>query len=233
MYGCSVLTACTAQNTQGVSAVHPIPPEFVAQQIATLLSDVRIDAVKTGMLASADIITEVARSLRDAAVGFVVVDPVMVSTSGHRLLEATAEDALRRQLVPLADILTPNLPEARVLTGLGDQASEDALLSALIELGPRSIYLKGGHSANPDEVVDLFWDGEHRHEYRSPRIDTPNTHGTGCSLAASLASNLAHGNALDKAAQLSHHWLQGAIAAGHRLDVGSGHGPIHHAHQQG
>ena len=149
VYGCSVLTACTAQNTQGVSAVHPIPPEFVAQQIATLLSDVRIDAVKTGMLASADIITEVARSLRDAAVGFVVVDPVMVSTSGHRLLEATAEDALRRQLVPLADILTPNLPEARVLTGLGDEASEDALLSALIELGPRSIYLKGATARTP------------------------------------------------------------------------------------
>ena len=184
------------------------------------------------MLATASIIQEVVSRLTDAPCGPVVVDPVMVSTSGHRLLDAAAESALRQQLVPRADMLTPNLPEAQALTGLPAEVDGDKLLQALIALGPKSVYLKGGHSDDPSEVVDLFWDGERSHRLSAPRLATKNTHGTGCSLAAALASSLALGYSLADAAKAAHDWLHQAIAAADQLQVGSGHGPIHHAFER-
>ena len=230
VYGCSVITACTSQNTHGVTGVHPIPPDFVGQQLATLTEDVSIQAAKTGMLASPEVIDVVASTIKANKLGLVVIDPVMVSTSGHRLVPSAAEASLRDHLLPLADMVTPNLPEARVLTGLPENAASTDLMKALRDLGAKSVYLKGGHSTDPKQVVDLFWDGDATHELVAARIDSMNTHGTGCSLAASLASNLALGFGLCDAAERSHAWLHRAISLGSQLMVGSGHGPVFHHH---
>ena len=235
VYGCSVLTACTAQNTTGVFGVHAIPPDFVAQQLRVLLADVRLDGIKTGMLATADIITAVIQELDRSYTGPLVIDPVMVATSGHRLLEPDAEAAMREQLLPRATMITPNLPEAAVLLRRDPVTSAAAMaevMAGLVQLGAKTIYLKGGHSEGGNEMVDLFWDGSQIHALRAARIETKNTHGTGCSLAAALASNLAQGMAPLAAAQAAHAWLHRAIGAGNRLQVGSGHGPVLHAVDQ-
>lgn len=231
VYGCSVLTACTAQNTHGVFGVHPIPAAFVAEQLQVLVRDVRLHSVKTGMLASAEIIAAVADTLRQVDVGPIVVDPVMVATSGHRLLEAAAEEALKRQLLPLATMLTPNLPEAAVLLGCSVATTVqemEEMLGGLRDLGARSIYLKGGHLPTEQGMTDLFWDGHDVHALRAPRLATRHTHGTGCSLAASLAARLARGQTPLAAAQGAHAWLHQAIAQADQLEVGSGNGPVNH-----
>lgn len=237
VYGCSVITACTAQNTQGVEAVHLIPPAFVAEQLRVLFADVTIHAAKTGMLATVETVRVVAEALAKHPDLPLVVDPVMVATSGHRLLEPSAEQAIREFLLPRASIITPNLPEALVLIGEAEgvlpssPAAMVDLVDVLRQHCPGAIYLKGGHlPAAADSLLDLFWDGSRLHHLQGSRIESTNTHGTGCSLAAALAAGLARGADLCDVAARAHGWLRQALAAAEQLSVGrpGGHGPINH-----
>lgn len=230
VYGCSVITACTAQNTCGVEAVQVLPASFIAQQLQTLRSDLDIDAAKTGMLANADIIDAVVAHVQQYPIPHLVVDPVMVATSGHRLLDSDAEDALRLKLLPLARIITPNLPEAGVLLGAPPPQNPSemrACIRALSQLGAKAVYLKGGHGAG-DRLLDVFYDGQEMHEVCYPRIATSNTHGTGCSLAAAITAQLALGASLQQAVLRAREWMQRAIFGGRLLAIGHGHGPIDH-----
>jgi hydroxymethylpyrimidine/phosphomethylpyrimidine kinase len=231
-YGTGVVAALTAQNTQGVTGVQAVPVEFIAQQIDTLFADVRIDAVKLGMLGTAEIVSTVAAALRRHHVGRLVVDPVMVSKSGHHLLSPDAVAALRGDLIPLAEIITPNLPEAEVLLGcapLLTLADMRTAARALHALGPRIVVLKGGH-LDGVESIDVIDNGITQTELRSPRIVTKNTHGTGCTLSAAIAALLPHhADPLD-AIRAAKAYLTSAIAASGQLSVGSGHGPVHHFH---
>lgn len=231
-YGTGVVAALTAQNTLGVTGVHPVPVAFIAQQLDTLFADVRIDAVKLGMLGSSEIVSSVAAALRRHRVTRLVVDPVMVSKSGHHLLAPDAVAALRAEILPLAEIITPNLPEAEVLLGcppIRTLAGMRAAARALHALGPRIVVLKGGHldgTGSPD-VID---DGVTQTELHSPRIQTMNTHGTGCTLSAAIAALLPrHAGPLD-AIRAAKEYLTAAIAASGQLSVGTGHGPVHHFH---
>lgn len=232
-YGAGVVAALTAQNTRGVTGVHPVPVAFIAQQLDTLFADVRIDAVKLGMLGTAEVVLTVADALRRHEVRRLVVDPVMVSKSGHHLLAPDAVAALRREILPLAEIITPNLPEAEVLLGSGPIATlADMRVAAraLHALGPRLVMLKGGHLDGP-ESIDVIDNGVAQVELPAARIHTRNTHGTGCTLSAAIAALLPrHADSLD-AIRAAKAYLTGAIAASDRLDVGSGHGPVHHFHQ--
>ena len=232
-YGMGVVTALTAQNTQGVTAVHPIPVDFIAQQIDTLFADVRVDAVKLGMLGTPEIARTVAAALRRHNVTRLVVDPVMVAKSGHHLLAPEAINALRREIVPLAEVLTPNLPEAEVL--LGPDAAPIKTLSdmrhaarALLALGPRIVILKGGHLAGSPESPDIIDDGSQQIELHAPRHPTKNTHGTGCTLSAAIAALLPRRTKAIEAIRDAKNYLTHAIAASEKLAVGSGHGPVHH-----
>lgn len=232
-YGTGVVAALTAQNTQGVTGVQPVPVAFIAQQIDTLFADVRIDAVKLGMLGSSEIVTTVAAALRRHGVRRLIVDPVMVSKSGHHLLAPDAVDALRREILPLAEIVTPNLPEAEVLLGgapIRTLADMRSAARALRALGPRIVVLKGGHLEGA-ESVDVIDDGVAQTELPAARIETKNTHGTGCTLSAAIAALLPrHAQPID-AIRAAKDYLTGAIAASGELSVGSGHGPVHHFHR--
>lgn len=231
-YGCAVLSALTAQNTRQVTGVHLVPAAFVAEQIDTLFADVRIDAVKIGMVATAELADTIASRLEAHAPRLVVVDPVMVAKAGDRLLAKEAVDAVRHRLAPLASVLTPNLPEAAELTGRPeptDLAGMRALLPELLALGPRAVVLKGGHLGS-DDAPDLFAEGTRVVELPARRIPTKNTHGTGCSYASAIAALLPrHADPLE-AVRAAKAWLTGAIAQADRLEVGLGHGPIHHFH---
>ncbi|HEY9250856.1 MAG TPA: bifunctional hydroxymethylpyrimidine kinase/phosphomethylpyrimidine kinase, partial [Rariglobus sp.] len=231
-FGTGVVAALTAQNTLGVTGVHPVPVDFIAQQLDTLFADVRIDAVKLGMLGSAEAAATVAAALRRHHVRRIVVDPVMVSKSGHHLLAPDAVATLRREILPLAEIITPNLPEAEVLLGGRPLRSLDdmrAAARALHRLGPRLVMVKGGHLDGP-ESIDVIDDGVTQTELRSPRIPTKNTHGTGCTLSAAIAALLPrHDNPVD-AIRAAKAYLTAAIAASGELGVGAGHGPVHHFH---
>jgi hydroxymethylpyrimidine/phosphomethylpyrimidine kinase len=231
-YGTGVVAALTAQNTTGVTGVQAVPVAFIAQQIDTLFADVRIDAVKLGMLGTAEVVSTVAAALRRHGVQRIVVDPVMVSKSGHHLLSADAVATLRREILPLAEIITPNLPEAEVL--LNGQAirtladMRDAA-RALHQLGPRIVMLKGGH-LDGAESIDVIDNGIVQVELHADRIVTKNTHGTGCTLSAAIAALLPqHENPID-AIRAAKNYLTAAIAASGRLSVGHGHGPVHHFH---
>jgi hydroxymethylpyrimidine/phosphomethylpyrimidine kinase len=231
-YGGAVMTALTAQNTRGVTGIHNVPPEFVALQIDTVFADLRVDAVKIGMISTADIARAVARSLRGAGARNVVLDPVMIAKSGHALLDPTAVAALREELVPLATVITPNLPEAGVLLDGGMPQTLDDMrraVRALHRLGPRYVYLKGGHLGG-DESPDLLYDGETTVELTAPRIHTANTHGTGCTLSSAIAALLPQRPDVRRAVEDAKAYLSAAIAASDRLRVGSGHGPVHHFH---
>jgi hydroxymethylpyrimidine/phosphomethylpyrimidine kinase len=227
VYGASAIVALTAQNTLGVFGIHEVPPDFVAAQIDAVLSDIGADAVKTGMLSSAAIVEVVAERLRFYGVSRLVIDPVMVAKSGDALLRPEAVGALKHLLLPLAHVVTPNLPEAEVLVGR-ELVSEAEIRSATEEihaLGPRYVVLKGGHRVGP-EAIDLVFDGERFHELRAPRIDTPHTHGTGCTFAAATAAGLAKGlDALESLRQAKE-YLAGAIA--HAEPIGKGRSPVHH-----
>lgn len=233
-YGTGVVAALTAQSTRGVTGVHPVPVEFIVQQIDTLFADVRIDAVKLGMLGTAEIVTTIAAALRRHGVKRLVVDPVMVSKSGHHLLSEDAVATLRREILPLAEIITPNVPEAEVLLGGAPITSLEEMRRAareLHDLGPRIVLLKGGHLDGP-ESTDVFYDGAELIELSDPRIQTKNTHGTGCTLSAAIAALLPqHENPID-AIRAAKAYLTAAIAASGQLDVGSGHGPVHHFHNR-
>lgn len=229
-YAMAVVTALTAQNTRGVEAVELVSPTMVAAQIAAIRADIRIDAVKIGMLGSAAIIEAVAAALAglDAPI---VLDPVMVAKSGDRLLAADAAASLRG-LLPLVAVITPNLPEAADLLGAEEAADVEAMLRqarALLALGPKSVLLKGGHLAAADSP-DLLVDASAAELIAGTRVMTCNTHGTGCTLSAALATHLGHGRALLDAARLSKAYVAGAIAAADALQVGGGHGPVHHFH---
>jgi hydroxymethylpyrimidine/phosphomethylpyrimidine kinase len=231
-YGMSVITALTAQNTREVRAVHEVPAEMVAAQIDAVLEDIGADAVKIGMLSSAGIVRAVASRLRfhlnDKKVP-VVLDPVMIAKSGDRLLRADAVEALRTDLVPLATLVTPNVPELETLTGLavGTEAERLAAAQALAARGP-AVLAKGGH-AEGEEVVDLLVERDGRvHRFAHPRLHTPSTHGTGCTLSSAIAARLGAGEELPRAVAGAIDYLSGAIAAAYPLGSGDGHGPVNH-----
>lgn len=231
-YGASVITALTAQNTRSISMVEPASPAMIAAQIAAVFEDLDVRAVKLGMLGGAEAIATVARGLAGRALPL-VLDPVMVAKSGDRLLPGDAMDALRRQLLPRAWLLTPNLPEAADLLGCEAAQDEAEMIrqgSALRAMGAQAVLMKGGH-ATGTECVDLLIGETGITRLVAPRIATRNTHGTGCTLSAAIAAGLAQGRTLDAAVRRAHNYLQGAIAAADSLAVGSGHGPVHHFHR--
>ena len=232
VYGTSAIAALTAQNTQAVLGVHPVPAEFVVAQIDAVASDIAIHAVKTGMLATPDVVEAVADALARWAFPFVVVDPVMVAKSGDQLLAEAAVETVRRILIPRASVVTPNRMEAEVLLGRSVRTRDDARDAArrLVDLGAGAAILKGGHFDDPD-VVDLLFDGNDFREFRHPRQQTRHTHGTGCTFAAALAANLALGHALPDAVHRTTDYVAGAIA--HGLAIGKGHGPLDHFWKSG
>lgn len=231
-YGCGVVTALTAQNTCAVTGIHEVPPAFLALQLDTLFEDVRIDAVKVGMLASADLVSVVAEALRRHRPAFVVLDPVMVAKSGDRLLRSDAVDALKRELVPLATVLTPNLPEAGDLVGRKVTETRTDMLDAaetLRRMGPKSVLMKGGHGTGAT-LVDLFHDGVTTLELPAARIPTKNTHGTGCTLSSAIAALLPVSAHVADAVRGAREYVLAAIAHADELSVGRGHGPLNHFH---
>jgi hydroxymethylpyrimidine/phosphomethylpyrimidine kinase len=223
VYGASALTAITAQNTVGVTAVHEIPVDVIGAQIDAVVSDFGVDAAKTGMLSSAEIITTVAERVRHWRLSQLVVDPVMVAKSGDRLLREDAVHALKRELLPLAMVLTPNVPEAEVL--VGRQLSAEDAARAIIDLGPRTVVMKGGHRGG-DTCVDVLFDGRTFTEFSSERFDTPNTHGTGCTFSAAIAAGLAQGLSVEEAVGEAKRYVSEAIRRSTQL--GNGHGPVAH-----
>jgi hydroxymethylpyrimidine/phosphomethylpyrimidine kinase len=236
VYGASVLTAITAQNTVTVSAVHEVPADIVGAQITAVLDDLDVDSIKIGMLFSVPIIKIVAECL-DAFKGTVILDPVMIAKSGDALLQADAVEAMKTHMLPRADLLTPNLPEAAGLLGMADAQNltqAQAQGAALLDLGPGAVLMKGGHSAG-DICTDLLITDENgarrTNRFEAPRVPTRNTHGTGCTYSASIAAFVARGMILPEATQAAHTYLQGAIGAADTLQIGSGHGPVHHFHQ--
>jgi hydroxymethylpyrimidine/phosphomethylpyrimidine kinase len=232
VYGASVITALTAQNTRGVSGIHLVPSEFVTAQIDAVFGDLDVKAVKIGMVAQLATIDAIAAGLEKWSPKHVVLDPVMVATSGDRLLAADAVEALRSKLIPHASIITPNLPEAAALLDEPVAASEAAIESQgrrLLAMGCSAVLIKGGHGQGP-ESVDYLVNGNGMMALAAPRIATKNTHGTGCSLSSAIAAGLAKGDELQTAVVNAKTWISAAIAAADRLDVGHGNGPIHHFH---
>ncbi len=227
VYGASILTALTAQNTVGVQAVHAVPSEFVAKQFDSVCSDIRIGAAKTGMLADAELIEIVAAKVKEYDVRPLVVDPVMVAKSGDRLLALGAQESLIRHILPMAEIITPNLGEAEVLAGIPVGSLEEMREAAerMLALGPRTVLVKGGHLEG--EAVDLFCDGTDFRMFRAERIDSKNTHGTGCTLSAAITAHLAKGRALEEAVGEAKGFITEAIRSA-PADIGSGHGPLDH-----
>ncbi|MEH3146939.1 MAG: bifunctional hydroxymethylpyrimidine kinase/phosphomethylpyrimidine kinase [Methylobacterium frigidaeris] len=234
VYGASVVTALTAQNTRGVQGIHDVPAGFVGQQIGSVFGDLAVSAVKIGMLSQAPVIAAVAEGLDRHAAGCpVVLDPVMVATSGDRLLGDGAIDALQRLLLPRALVITPNLPEAAALLGEAVAADEAAMLDQgrrLLALGPGAVLMKGGHAAGAESVDLLVGADGAVLRLAGPRVATRNTHGTGCTLSAAIAAGLARGLALPDAARAAKDYVSAAIAAADRLSIGHGHGPVHHFH---
>ncbi|NNH58695.1 bifunctional hydroxymethylpyrimidine kinase/phosphomethylpyrimidine kinase [Rhizobium laguerreae] len=232
VYGMAVLTALTAQNTQGVSGVHLVPPQFVADQINAVFADVRVDAVKIGMIANAGIAEAVAGALSDHRDIPIVIDPVMIAKGGAALLAPEAVDVLTRRLLPLATLLTPNLPEAAALlhqpvaTSRADMAAQ---AERLLALGPAAVLVKGGH-LDSDESPDVLATAAGLHWFEARRVPTKNTHGTGCTLSSALAAELAKGASAREAVAIAKDYLAGAVAAAGNLTVGSGHGPVQHFH---
>ena len=226
VYGTSALTAVTAQNTVGVTAVHEIPTEVIAAQIEAVISDIGADAVKTGMLSSSAIVEMVAQELKRHGVERLVVDPVMIAKSGDSLLQPEAVEALRSKLLPLAALVTPNIPEAEVLTGLTITSLDDMRRAAelIVGMGSRSVVVKGGHLAGP--ATDLFYDGAQFKEFTAPRIDTANTHGTGCTFASAVAAGLACDmRVFDAVAQAKEYVTEAILRS---FPIGQGHGPLNH-----
>ncbi|TAX89960.1 bifunctional hydroxymethylpyrimidine kinase/phosphomethylpyrimidine kinase [Rhizobium leguminosarum] len=232
VYGMAVLTALTAQNTQGVSGVHLVPPQFVADQINAVFADVRVDAVKIGMIANAGIADAVVGALTDHRDIPIVIDPVMIAKGGAALLAPEAVDVLTRRLLPLATLLTPNLPEAAALlhqpvaTNRAEMAAQAERLRAL---GPAAVLVKGGH-LDSDESPDVLATAAGLHWFEARRVPTKNTHGTGCTLSSALAAELAKGASAQEAVAIAKEYLAGAVTAAGRLTVGSGHGPVQHFH---
>jgi hydroxymethylpyrimidine/phosphomethylpyrimidine kinase len=227
VYGMSAITSVTAQNTLTVAGVHDLPPEFVAQQIDLVAQDIGVDAAKTGMLSNAGIVRAVAESVTRNNIQRLVVDPVMVAKSGDALLREDARNALIEAIVPLAYVITPNLPEAAALTGL-EVVNRDRMADAakrIFDMGARHVLVKGGH-LEEGEAIDLLFDGSILTWVSAPRIPTSNTHGTGCTYSAAIAACLALGLDVPSAVNQAKRYVTGAIQ--HALALGSGHGPLDH-----
>jgi hydroxymethylpyrimidine/phosphomethylpyrimidine kinase len=228
VYGISVITAITAQNTVRVTKVLELNPDMVAAQIDAVMKDIGTQATKTGMLANAAIIDTVAKKIRQHALKNLVVDPVMIAKGGDRLLRQDAIDALRHQLVPLALVVTPNIPEAEELTGL--KLNCDGIIKTaaerIVEMGAKSVVIKGGHRLGP--ATDLFYDGKNFYDLLGARVRTRHTHGTGCTFSAAIAAHLARGEKLAEAVTQAKRFVSAAIRGG--FAIGSGHGPVHHFH---
>jgi hydroxymethylpyrimidine/phosphomethylpyrimidine kinase len=229
-FAMAALTALTAQNTTGVSGIHLPPVDFVRAQIDAVFADIRVDAVKIGMIANAEIAQAVAQALRDNTKTPIVLDPVMIAKGGAPLLQPDAVGVLRDELLPMATLLTPNLPEAAHLLDQPTATTVEQMEAqgrALIELGPQAVLMKGGHlegAQSPDCLVT----SEGVNWYNSPRTATKNTHGTGCTLSSALAAQIAHGHTLPKAVEAAKAYVSNAITHADDLNVGSGHGPTHH-----
>lgn len=232
VYGASVIAALTAQNTKGVTGIHDVPADFVTAQIDAVFSDLDVKAVKIGMVSRREVVDAIVSGLDRWSPNFVVVDPVMVATSGDRLLSPDAINALRTKLFPRATIITPNLPEAAALLDEAIATSEADIERqgrALLALGCAAVLVKGGHGEGP-ESVDYLVSGAGIVRLAAPRIATKNTHGTGCSLSSAIAAGLAKGEGLEAAVRLAKAYISAAIAGADQLGVGHGHGPIHHFH---
>jgi len=233
VYGMSVITALTAQNTKAVTGISPVEPAFIAAQIDAVFDDIPVHAVKLGMLGGPEVIRTVAERLRHWRPRWIVLDPVMVAKSGDKLLPDEAVEALKTELLPLASIITPNLPEAAVLLGeaaVADRRQMPAVAARLQGLGVANVLLKGGH-LDDGESADVLLHGGELLWQRGPRIATKNTHGTGCTLSAAIAAGLASGLALPDAVGRAKTYITGAIEAADRLAIGHGHGPVHHFFQ--
>jgi hydroxymethylpyrimidine/phosphomethylpyrimidine kinase len=233
VYGASVITALTAQNTQGVSGIHAVPAEFVTAQIDAVFSDLAVGAVKIGMVAQPAVIDAIVAGLERWAPKHVVLDPVMVATSGDRLLAAEAVEALCSKLIPRAAVITPNLLEAAALLDEPVATSEAAIEDQgkrLLAMGCPAVLIKGGHGQGA-ESIDYLIDANGTIALAAPRIATKNTHGTGCSLSSAIAAGLAKGENLEAAVRNAKAWVSAAIASADRFSVGHGHGPIHHFHR--
>jgi len=236
VYGCSAITALTAQNTRGVQAVHPVPADFVLAQIHSVLADFPVAAIKTGMLANAAIIGALAEQMmalqaRDAGTPALVVDPVMLATSGDRLLEPEAEAQLIEQLLPQATLITPNLPEAAALLGTAIAETPERCwqqAEQLLALGPRAVLLKGGHGDGPEATDRLLLADGTRETFSLPRLQTRNNHGSGCTLAAAIAAALARGASLPGAVAEAKAYLHRAMRSGAQWQLGRGNGPVNH-----
>lgn len=230
-YGMAVLTALTAQNTQGVTAIHALPPDFVRAEIEAIFSDIRVDAVKIGMIANAQIAGTVADVLEAQATNIpIVLDPVMVAKGGAPLLAEDANQVIVERLLPLASVITPNLPEAAALLDEPLAETREAMAQQamrLLQPGPRAVLIKGGHMEGDDspdvlaEATGITW-------FDGPRLKTKNTHGTGCTLSSAIAAELAKEHSMAEAVRVAKAYLAGAIAAADRLSVGHGHGPVNH-----
>ncbi len=225
-FGMSAITALTAQNTVGVQGIVELDPEFVKKQIDSVLSDIGADAIKTGMLANSEIVRGVAEKIKQYAIDKVVVDPVMVAKSGDALLKKEAQEAVKEELLPLCYLVTPNLPEASVLSGHEVKGLDDMKRAAIAirELGASNVLVKGGHL--PGSPIDLLFDGERFHEFEGERVQTRNTHGTGCTYAAAIATELAKGKPLEEAIKEAKAFL--TVALRFSLNLGKGHGPTNH-----
>jgi hydroxymethylpyrimidine/phosphomethylpyrimidine kinase len=229
VYGASVLTALTAQNTRGVQGVEPVRPQFVTAQLTSVLSDLDVGAIKTGMLATAPIVVAVAAELSQRGRLSLVVDPVMVATSGDVLLASDAIAALKSELFPLATLITPNMPEAAALLGVPVAETEQAAaeqVRAIAQLGA-AVLLKGGHGSGK-EAVDFLYAAGKITRLAAPRIETPHTHGTGCTLSAAIAALMAQGVVLEEAVRRAKAYVSAALAAGRDLGIGRGNGPVDH-----
>ena len=230
VYGTSVLTAITAQNTVAVTAVHEVPTDVIEAQIDAVVTDIGVDALKTGMLSSSAIIECVTASLKKypgiPGLRRLVVDPVMVAKSGDSLLEKDAVETLRQRLLPMAAVVTPNIPEAETLTGLSIVTDEDVreAARAIVGMGATSVVVKGGHREGP--ATDVYYDGSDFEIFTSPRIETVNTHGTGCTFASAVAAGLAKGLQTKDAVGLAKEFVTEAIRRS--FPIGQGHGPLHH-----
>jgi len=234
-YACSAITAITAQNTLTVSAIHPIPLEHVEKQLDAVFNDLNIIAVKVGMLADTDIINVVAKKLKQYQPAFLVVDPVMVTRNGDLLLEKSAIDTLKKQLLPMADLITPNLLEGAALIDYQQPIDEQAMqsmVSGLRQLGAKAVLLKGGYLQENQNSNDLLILQNSTQQLLAKRIPTNNTHGTGCTLSSAIASYLAQGYELTQSVQLGKDYITQALTYANQLSIGQGHGPVHHFYKQ-
>jgi hydroxymethylpyrimidine/phosphomethylpyrimidine kinase len=232
VYGASVIAALTAQNTRGVTGIHDVPPDFVAAQIEAVFSDLAVGAVKIGMLSTPAVIEAVAAGLDRFRQTNVVLDPVMIAESGDRLIAPEAVAVLKRELLPRALVITPNLPEAAALLDTSMAANEaemQAQAERLLAMGVKAVLMKGGHGKGP-ESADFFADGTRMIRLTATRVATRNTHGTGCTISSAIAAGLAKGRDLETAVRDAKAYITAAIGAADRLTIGSGHGPVHHFH---